>query len=104
MTSKNEISTSDDIFCEVANSSNLKAAKKLITITKTSDITNKEVRQSALEYVKEGYQIVCLVYPEKRIAEVYSSDGNFEYLVDGDTLDGGDVLPGFMLPVATLFP
>jgi hypothetical protein len=104
MTSKNEFSTSDEVFSEVVYSLNLKVVRKLIVLVKTPDVTNWEVRQSALEYVKEGYQIVCLIYPEKRIAEVYSSDGNFEYLVDGDILDGGDVLPGFTLPVATLFP
>ena len=43
-----------------------------------------------------------VIDPEKRSVAVYTAAGA-EVLDAGDTLDGGDVVPGFSLPVADLF-
>jgi hypothetical protein len=37
--------------------------------------------------------------PKKRSVRVYSGNDRPTILRDGDTLDGGDVLPGFELPL-----
>jgi Uma2 family endonuclease len=66
--------------------------------------SNKLMRDKADFYLENGCQLVWLVYPDKKIVEVFQPDKNFVHLVMGDMLDGGDVLPGFTLPVATLFP
>jgi Uma2 family endonuclease len=66
--------------------------------------SNKLMRDKAEFYLENGCQLVWLVYPDKKIVEVFQPDKNFVHLVVGDTIDGGDVLPGFTLPVATLFP
>jgi Uma2 family endonuclease len=66
--------------------------------------TLKGLREKAAFYLEKGCQIVWLVNPEKRIVEVYTPDKDIEILLDSDIVDGGDVLPGFTLPVAALFP
>ena len=53
--------------------------------------------------MQHGCPIVWLVYPEKRIVEVYQHGKDIDLLVAGDTLSGGEVLPGFSLAVEALF-
>ena len=53
--------------------------------------------------MQHGCPIVWLVYPEKRIVEVYQHGKDIDLLVAGDTLSGGEVLPGFSLAVEVLF-
>jgi Uma2 family endonuclease len=43
------------------------------------------------------------VYPERQSIDVYAPDKPVRTLGIGETLDGGDVLPGFTLPVRDLF-
>lgn len=70
---------------------------------KSPDDTYKEMRDTADYSLAHGARLVWLVYPEKRIVEVHTPDG-FDILTDGDTLSGGDVLPGFALAVRDVFP
>jgi len=42
------------------------------------------------------------IYPEKRIIEVVTADDG-QLLTENDVLEGGDVLPGFAIPVSALF-
>jgi hypothetical protein len=43
------------------------------------------------------------MYTKKRLIEVRTLD-DWDLLTDDDTLDGGDVLPGFTVAVNDLFP
>ena len=61
------------------------------------------MRDKADYSVQHGCPIVWLVYPEKRIVEVYQPGKDIDLLVTGDTLSGGEVLPGFSLAVEVLF-
>lgn len=63
----------------------------------------KELREKAEFYVANGSQLVWLVYPVKRIVEVYFADGSSELFTDSDTLDGGDILPGFTMDIQAIF-
>jgi Uma2 family endonuclease len=67
------------------------------------DDTVKMMREKAIYYLANGARLVWLVYPRKHFIEVYSSDADVEILLEGDALTGGDVLPGFALPVAEVF-
>ncbi len=53
------------------------------------------------EYFASGCQLVWEIDPRARTATRYQSADDAGELVD--TLDGGTVLPGFTLPLATLF-
>lgn len=65
--------------------------------------TYKDMREKAYYYLAHGSKRVWLVYPEKRQIEVIVND-DFQLLSESDTLDGGDLLPGFALLVSTIFP
>lgn len=67
------------------------------------DDTIKEMREKAIYYLANGAKLVWLVYPRKRIIEIYHANGDIDILHDGDTLSGEDVLPGFTLAVGDIF-
>ena len=67
------------------------------------DDTIKEMREKATYYLANGAKLVWLVYPRKRIVEVYDANGEIDILHEGETLSGEDVLPGFTLPVIDIF-
>lgn len=63
---------------------------------RASDVTAK-----ALTWVRAGVRLVWVVDPGARAATAYGPDG--VHVVDEHgALDGGDVLPGFSLPLAEL--
>jgi Uma2 family endonuclease len=74
----------------------------IIEIKSPSD-TYAAMRRKAAYYLAHGTRLVWLFYPEKRLVEVYKKDADSALLDATDTLDGGDVLPGFRLPLAELW-
>jgi Uma2 family endonuclease len=64
--------------------------------------TKEFMRAKAGFYLKHGGHIVWLIYPELQIIEVLTSKGR-QSLEKSNMLDGGDVLPGFTVPVEQLF-
>ena len=54
-------------------------------------------------YPQAGTSLVWLVDPKTRTVVVFRSEMNPVTLGESDTLDGGDVLPGFSVPVAEIF-
>lgn len=54
------------------------------------------------QYLAAGSRLVWVLEPETRTIAVHARDG-VRLLREGDTLDGGDVLPGFSLLVAVFF-
>lgn len=62
----------------------------------------RALREKARAYLAKGTRIVWLVLPAKHLIEVYTPDGESILTLD-DVLDGGTVLPGFTLPVRTVF-
>jgi Uma2 family endonuclease len=61
--------------------------------------TRKEMTRKLKEYFRAGVRLVWLVDPKTRTAKVYTSPSQFIVLGEDDSLDGGDVLPGFSLPI-----
>lgn len=68
------------------------------------DDTLKGLREKAAYYIANGTRLVWLVYPHKKLVEVYRPDDQIDILTEQDTLEGFDVLPGFTLPVRDIFP
>jgi Uma2 family endonuclease len=56
-----------------------------------------------LDYFRAGTRLVWIVDPEARGVDVYTSPSTSAHLTGADTLDGGDVLPRFSLPLEKLF-
>lgn len=67
------------------------------------DDTIKKLREKAAYYLENGSRLVWLIYPHKRLIEVYSLDVDVEILLESDLLTGADVLPDFSMPVADVF-
>ena len=67
------------------------------------DDTIKKMREKATYYLENGARLVWLIYPRKRLIEVYSLDIDVEILLESDLLTGGEVLPDFSMPVVDVF-
>jgi Uma2 family endonuclease len=62
-----------------------------------------EVNGKVAQWLDAGVRLVWVVDPENRAVVAHEPGGVAHLLRDGDELDGGDVLPGFRLPLAELF-
>lgn len=61
-----------------------------------------DIRDRVADYLKYGTRLVWVLYPRSKSAAVHSPTGT--YMLDSDgVLDGGDVLPGFKLPLKDVF-
>ncbi len=65
--------------------------------------TKAEMERKRAEYFDAGVRLVWEVDPTTRIVSVYTPDGSVVRLDSSQTLDGGDVLPGFSLVLSELF-
>lgn len=70
---------------------------------KSPSDSKRAMRRKAEIYLQFGTKIVWLVFPDTQLVEVYMPDTDVIELGINQTLEGGDVLPGFTLAVATLF-
>lgn len=61
------------------------------------------VAQKVELYQRAGVRLIWVIRTPRRTVTVYPLGQRPFTLRVGDTLDGGDVVPGFRLPVATLF-
>ena len=73
-----------------------------VEVISPSDLV-EEQREKVLEYFRAGVRLVWVVYPRLRLVDVFEVPDRIRVLSAADELDGGTVLPGFRLPVASLF-
>ncbi len=69
---------------------------------KSRDDSLKDVRDKAHYYLLNGSKLVWIVNPAKQLVIVLTPDDE-DILLENETLDGGDVLPGFKLAVRDIF-
>lgn len=63
-----------------------------------------DVMREVNDYLDAGTALVLLFSPRSRSVRVFTPrDRSGRALRVGDTLDGGDVAPGFQIPIAELF-
>ncbi len=65
--------------------------------------TEQEMERKLKDYFFAGVRLVWYVNPKKRTAEVYTSPDQGMTIAEEQSLDGGDVLPGFRLPLRSVF-
>jgi Uma2 family endonuclease len=75
----------------------------LVIEMKSPDDTYTSMRERAQYYLVHGAKLVWLIYPAKRLVEVYRPDADSDLLTGDDTVNGGDVLPNFVLSVHEIF-
>jgi Uma2 family endonuclease len=61
------------------------------------------VREKVAEWLEAGAGAVWVVDPDDRTVTVHEPRRKPKHLAEGDTLQGGSVLPGFEMPVAAIF-
>ena len=54
-------------------------------------------------YLRTGVRSVWLVFPIESVVYVHESATQLQVLTRDDVLDGGEIVPGFRLPLASLF-
>lgn len=62
-----------------------------------------EVEEKVVDWLSAGCRMVIVVDPRKRTATVHRSLEDIVVLLEDAELDGGDVVPGWRLPVRHLF-
>ncbi|PYS57930.1 MAG: Uma2 family endonuclease, partial [Acidobacteria bacterium] len=75
----------------------------VVEVLSPSD-TMKKVEAKVAQWLEAGARMVWVVSPKLRTVTVYRSLTNIVVLTEKDTLDGGDVVPGFQIRVAEIFP
>ena len=73
-----------------------------VEVISPNDVFQKVVAKLD-EYFHFGVQQVWIVVPSSRKVHVYDSPTQARILTAADELDGGTLLPGFRLPVGSLF-
>ena len=63
----------------------------------------RAVNDKALMWLHYGVNLVWVVYPDTRTVDVHRDGRRMVTLTEHDTLDGGEVLPGFTCAVADVF-
>ena len=62
-----------------------------------------DVQAKMKEWLDAGVRLVLVVYPGSRQVAVYRSLREVTILTEGDTLTAEDLLPGFALPITSIF-
>jgi len=53
------------------------------------------MEEKVAQYLAAGARLVWVINPKRRTATAHAPDAPPRALVESDTLDGGDVVPGF---------
>ena len=62
-----------------------------------------EVEEKVADWLAAGTRMVVVVNPRNKTVRVHSSQTDVVTLAIADTLDGGDVVPGWQMPLSDIF-
>lgn len=65
--------------------------------------TKREMAEKVEDYFAAGARLVWIVSPKLKTVTVYRSLTDITTLTEKDTLDGGEVVPGFQIAVTEIF-
>ena len=78
-------------------------APELVVEILSESNTPAEMERKRAEYFAAGVLLVWEIDPVRRSVDVFTADGSVSMFDASQTLEGGDVLPGFSLVLAELF-
>ena len=73
-----------------------------VEVVSPNDVVS-EVEEKVTEWLEAGARMIWVVSPKLKTITVYRSLTDIVTLTEKDTLDGGEVVPGFQIPVAEIF-
>lgn len=73
-----------------------------VEVVSPGDTVN-EVDEKVTEWLEAGTSMVWVINPKPKTITVYRSLTDINILTEKDTLDGGEVVPGFQISVAEIF-
>lgn len=73
-----------------------------VEVVSDYDLAGK-VKAKAQRYMANGTRLLWIAYPDERSIEVYQPGQAIKTLTGDDSLDGGEVLPGFSIVVKEIF-
>lgn len=88
---------------KIPRNKSLPVAPNLAVEVLSEGNTAGEMQRKLEEYFAAGVTIVWYIEPELQSAKAYTAVDQVEEIGPGGVLRGGDVLPGFELPLAKLF-
>ncbi len=65
--------------------------------------SSDDIQDKVIDYLEAGTRMVIYLHPRTKTITVYYSLDNIRVLTLKDTLDGGDVLPGFSVLLKEIF-
>jgi Uma2 family endonuclease len=81
----------------------LKLAPDLVVEVLSPRETASELEEKLHDYLVSGTRLIWVADPVRRTVMVVPNDLPVHWLHEGDTLEGGDVIPGFSCAVAEIF-
>jgi Uma2 family endonuclease len=78
-------------------------APDLVVEVLSKSNTKGEMNRKLREYFEAGVRLIWIVNVKKRTVRVHTAVDRSVLFADDQSLDGGDVLPGFVLPLTELF-
>ena len=81
----------------------LRGAPDLVLEVLSPGDSADEMEEKVWEWLGAGCRMVVIVNPRRRGVAVYRPAGKVLHLAGDDVLDGGDVVPGWMLRISELF-
>jgi Uma2 family endonuclease len=79
------------------------AAPDLAVEVNSPSDTVREVEKKVMEWLEFGTRLVWVISSKLHTITVYRSLTEIAVLTENDTLDGGDVVPGFQISIAEIF-
>jgi Uma2 family endonuclease len=80
-----------------------KGAPDLVVEVVSPSDTVQRIEGKVAQWLESGARLVWVVSPKMRAITVYRSLTEVVILTEKDMLDGGDVVPGFQIPVTEIF-
>ena len=81
----------------------LEVAPEIVAEIISPGDSQREVNDKTRMWLSHGVSTVWEIYPEERAIVVNNTDAPPVTLTEDDTLEGGDVLPGFSCPLRDIF-
>jgi Uma2 family endonuclease len=78
-------------------------APDLVVEVRSKSNTKGEMNRKLREYFEAGVRLIWIVDPKKRTVRVHTAVDQSVLFAEDQSLDGGAVLPGFVLPLNQLF-